>query len=70
MQAAFMDPRGPKTENGWRASVLTELMEIRSAIHVGLTDEASDVVFNIWFSMNRFGFCAAGSGHNTLTHPM
>ena len=82
----FHDPRGSKMENGWRASVLTELtyssfrpgielfakqkngedtdtrlgvgliknfgkFEVRSAIHVGLTDHAPDVVFNIWFSM-------------------
>lgn len=82
----FHDPRGSETENGWRASVLTELtdssfrpgielfakqksgedadvrlgvgvikdvgqFQIRSAIHAGLTDQASDVVFNIWFSM-------------------
>lgn len=82
----FHDPRGTETENGWRASVLTELtessfrpgielfakrkngqaadvrlgagvikdvgrFEIRSALHVGLTDEAPDVVFNFWFSM-------------------
>lgn len=83
----FHDPRGSETDNGWRASVLTELMnyrsvrpgielfakkisgedadvrlgigvindlgrfEIRSAVHAGLTDEAPDVVFNLWFSM-------------------
>jgi len=81
----FYDPRGSETENGWRASVLSELtensfrpgfelfakqksgqdadvrfgagvikdvgkFEIRSALHVGLTAEAPDVVFNIWFS--------------------
>lgn len=83
----FHDPRGSEPENGWRASVLTEMVgnssfrpgielfakrksgqdadvrlgagvikkfgqfEIRSAVHVGLTDEAPDVVFNIWFSV-------------------
>ena len=82
----FHDPRGSETENGWRASLLTELtdssfrpglelfakqkngeaadvrlgvgviknvgqFEIRSAIHAGLTDQAPDVVFNIWFSV-------------------
>ena len=83
----FHDPRGADTDNGWRASALTELMgyrsyrpgielfakqvsgddadvrlgvgviknvaqfEIRSAVHAGLTDEAPDVVFSLWFSM-------------------
>lgn len=81
----FYDPRGPETEKGWRASMLTEVttnsfrpgvelfakqesggntdvrlgagvikdvgnFEIRSAVHVGLSNEAPDVVFNIWFS--------------------
>lgn len=83
----FHDPRGFETNNGWRASVLTEFMgndsfrpgielftrktggqdadtrlglgvikrvgqfEIRSAIHAGLTDQAPDVVFNLWLSV-------------------
>lgn len=83
----FHDPRGSDTENGWRASVLAELMgdsslrpgielfakqisgenadvrlgvgvikdlgqfEIRSALHAGLTDQAPDVAFNLWFSL-------------------
>jgi hypothetical protein len=82
----FHDPRGRDTENGWRASVLTELMgndsfrpgfelfakkkegheadvrfgvgvikeigrlEIRSGVYVGLTDQAPDVLVNVWLS--------------------
>jgi hypothetical protein len=83
---AFHDPRGRDTENGWRASVLTELMgnnsfrpgfelfakkvegheadvrfgvgaikkigrlEIRSGVYAGLTDQAPDVLVNVWLS--------------------
>jgi hypothetical protein len=83
----FHDPRGQDTENGWRASVLTELtnnsyrpgfelftkhingqntdvrlgmgiiktigrFEVRSAVHFGLSSQAPDVIFNLWFSTN------------------
>lgn len=81
----FHDPRATATENGWRASLLTEFtastfrpgfelfakqidgesidvrlgagfikdigsMQLRSAIHIGITNEAPDVVFNFWIA--------------------
>ena len=81
----FHDKRTSNTENGWRASILTEMtstqfrpgielfakqkngedadirlgagfikevgeFEIRSGIHLGLTNEAPDIVFNFWIS--------------------
>ena len=82
----FHDPRTAVTENGWRASVLTELMvnssfragielfvkqkdgenadlrlgaglikdiggiQLRSGIHIGVTKEAPDIIFNFWIA--------------------
>lgn len=81
----FHDPRAAATENGWRASLLTESttstsrlgielfakqkdgegvdirlgaglikdiagMQLRSAIHIGVTNQAPDIVFNFWIA--------------------
>ena len=87
----FHDPRAAATENGWRASVLMELMgnssfrpgielfakqkdgedvdirlgaglikdigimQLRSAIHIGVTNEAPDIIFNFWIA-RKFPF--------------
>ena len=46
------DPRGeePRVLAGFGAIVSLERFEIRTGLHVGLTDEAPDLEASVWFS--------------------